>query len=239
LTRQPIAAALGLLSALACAHAPNPPGANPEAFEQAALRGNAEAVLARLRPCYQRERTLDPDIEQHMSFLLYVMPSGVVEDVTLMDAGVAGEAPRPSQLNQAIAECAGAEIMRWRFPATTWHGEVWVNQPPIFGARFMPKPEKTEKQAIREVLQKHNSEAAGCYDDYLDRNPAAGDVTIRVQFTILTTGNVSDASIVQPAPPDDRFYTCLLNVVRAARFSASPNRLPRTVSYPFRFTVGR
>ena len=53
----------------------------------AALKPQVEAGLDWLRHCYDQERAFDPQIERHhMVFVLYVTPTGAVEDVSLLGA---------------------------------------------------------------------------------------------------------------------------------------------------------
>ncbi len=238
---------------LACASAPPPaPGATapgPTAsyskqLERAALERNVENGLPRMRLCYERERALDPEIERHMALCLYVMPSGKVEDVSVVNVEDAADPDRPSRLTNAITRCVRVEVIRWQFPATAWHGDVRLNQPPIFVVTFSPKPSpvprwgsKPEDLAIAAVIRGHVDEVEPCFHDYAVGTPGAGDLDVGVRFVILPSGAVSEATIAQPARLDAQLAGCLLGVIRAMKFETAEKDRPKTITFPFRLRL--
>jgi hypothetical protein len=218
----------------------------PEAIEQAAIAKLARADRDRLRACFQRERALDPAIEDHMVTMVYVKPDGKVQDMHLLAAEIRGEAPRPDPpLSQKMAECLGAVVMKWTFPPTTWEGRVQLAEPLGVGgvlAVFSSKPPPTaddakkDRDAIQAVVREHNAEMKECYDAYLDRKRSTRKpIRVLVKMTVEKSGEVSEATASEPARLDKKFKGCVLGVARKMKFAA-PRSGDRTfITYPFRF----
>jgi hypothetical protein len=245
-----LAAAWACLGLLACASspppAPSPPASTPTAsysknLERSALERNVETSLPHLRACYPREGAPDLDVERHMALVLYVMPSGTVEDVGVVNAREAADPDRPSRLTNAIASCVRAEVMRWQFPATSWHGDLYVNQPPLFFVNFSPKPAAVhptpDQQAVGAVMRRHLLDFKNCFRDYTRRTPFATSQDVSVRFVILPSGTISEAAIAEPAQVDPELAGCLLGAMRTMQFDPTEKDRPKTITFPLRLRL--
>jgi hypothetical protein len=252
--RRAVVALSCVLAAVSCARSSPPPPttastvapttADPAAMERAALEQHVAAGMERLRACYRREMARDPQIERRMGLVVYVMPSGRVQDLVLMDADRSDPA-RSSQLTDAIAKCLGVEVAGWAFPPTDWHGEIQFAQPLLFIARFMPKREAEvgtttlDKPAIKAVIKQREAATRACYDDYLVRAPDVDRLRVMVRFLIPSSGVVSDVKVLEPPELDPAFAACLLGVIRTMSFGAADKRQTTIVDYPFVFITQR
>ena len=211
-------------------------------MEQTAIAKLAAADRDRLRSCFQRERAIDPEIEDHLYMLVYVKPDGKVQDMHLVPAQASDEPPRPDPpLSQKMAECLGAVVMKWTFPPTDWEGKAQLGEQLGVGgiqAIFSSKPPGAEKAAIAAVIKQHHSEMKDCYDSFLDRGRHNGKpLRVEVKMTI-EGGLVSDASVLEPARLETKFKGCMLGVARKMKFP-EPRDGKTIITYPFVFSAER
>lgn len=87
--------------------------------------------------------------------------------------------------------------------------------------------------AVSKVVGRRKGAVKSCYEKQLKRNPKlAGKV--KVQFTILESGRVSDVRIVEDSTRDDEVGKCIVNRMKRWRFP-KPQGGTVTVSFPFVF----
>jgi hypothetical protein len=90
---------------------------------------------------------------------------------------------------------------------------------------------------IKAIVVAHRPDARACYDKALPAHPGIqGDLV--VQWTIDPKGNVtkisldtSKSSITEPS-----VVSCVMDVIKAITFAASPGGFETNASYPFKFT---
>ena len=230
------------------AGAPGSDATDTSHVEWTALQHLVAARLGRLRPCYQRELALDPALESKMAIEIFVTLAGKVVDMTLMDAYQADEPQRPTtRLNDAMARCLGAEVMTWVFPATTVAGKVQLVKPPAFIASFSAQPiDKSQemhvyrdtKEKVRHLIRARDPAYKTCYDAYLDRGGAGGDLRVRVEIRIRNDGTVEAASVLDPLALEAPFRDCMVGVLRTLAFGKLDGDGIMIVEYPFVFAPG-
>lgn len=89
---------------------------------------------------------------------------------------------------------------------------------------------------IRRVVQLHRQAMRACYQDAVERNPAAhGKLVLR--FTILGDGSVGQAEVTATEIEDVVMRACVVNQVREWRFPVPPNGVPVIIHYPFVFAL--
>jgi hypothetical protein len=103
--------------------------------------------------------------------------------------------------------------------------------------------QRVERAVLRDsraaFMEPHGAEAHRCFEDHLVRAPAARNLDVMVRCRVLDSGDVSDATIVEPGPADGQLSACMLELVRATRFFAWPDRPPTFVRFPFTFRSER
>jgi len=92
------------------------------------------------------------------------------------------------------------------------------------------------KDAIKALVQKHRAEIKQCYEAGLTDNPSlAGKVV--VDFTIGSTGEVTEASVKESTLGREDIDACLVSVVDGWRFDPPKGGGFVRVTYPFIFNA--
>jgi hypothetical protein len=123
-------------------------------------------------------------------------------------------APRAAQLAEVEAAFAAMEAL----PASP---------------SAVPVSQGLAKEEIQQVVRGARTAMKGCYETLLSSKPqAAGKVVMK--FTVLPSGNVSDAMLEPDAALDDATLVgCLRSTVDKMAFPTTPNKT--TVAYPIAF----
>src|SRR5580700_6081789 len=90
---------------------------------------------------------------------------------------------------------------------------------------------------IRAIVVAHRDEARACYDRALPSHPGIeGDLVI--QWTIDPKGSVTQISLdtSKSTITEPSVVSCVMDVIKAISFAASPGGFETNASYPFKFT---
>lgn len=98
-----------------------------------------------------------------------------------------------------------------------------------------PSDVGAESEDIRREIGSHLSEIQPCYELAIDAVPgAAGKMLVR--FLIVSDGSVRDAEVRANHPTLKAAEECVLNQVRAMRFTPRSEEGELEILYPFYFT---
>ena len=90
------------------------------------------------------------------------------------------------------------------------------------------------KAQVYAVLNSYRREIRACFESaLLVRNDLAG--TLRLNFTISGSGDVTDVSVVNNEVESNILESCVLQIIKKMEFPKAPNNLPTKVIYPFIF----
>lgn len=91
-----------------------------------------------------------------------------------------------------------------------------------------------QKQAIRATVRENLATVKGCYTDAIKRNPnLAGKVVL--EWDVDDTGAVKRALVKSSTLNDAATETCMIDKLKATRFTPAPKGVTTNIIYPFIF----
>ncbi len=94
--------------------------------------------------------------------------------------------------------------------------------------------EPASREEIRLVIRKELESIKKCYEIELKTTPKL-EGKIVVQFELIQDGVVREAHIIQTTLQNSNVENCVINVIKAARFPAPPDKTFVVIDYPFVF----
>lgn len=203
-----------------------------------------DEALPLVKECYNNLLETDPDAVGRVVLQFAIMGDesvgGIVEDVAFSE---------DSELqDEDFRECVAQSMMSTVFDPPRGGGRVVIHYPFVFTTED-DTPEPTEdgkrtptvrhaeatvgpldKDVVRRIVRAHINEVRHCYNQGLAKNPdLAGRVA--VQFTIATTGRVSEAEIASSTLDDEDVGSCIVEAVKRWKFPKPDDDV--AVTYPF------
>lgn len=203
-----------------------------------------EEALPLVKECYDNLLETDPDAVGRVVLQFAIMGDesvgGIVEEVGFSE---------DSELqDEDFRECVAQSMMSTVFDPPAGGGRVVIHYPFVFtneddtpqpadDGKPIPRVRQAEatvgpldKDIIRRIVRAHIEEVRHCYSQGLAKNPdLAGRVA--VQFTIATTGRVSEAGIASSTLDDENVNMCIVEAVKRWKFPKPDDVV--AVTYPF------
>ena len=94
--------------------------------------------------------------------------------------------------------------------------------------------EERSQAAIGRIVTRETQRLKRVYEDWLKRDPQLSG-TLKIKFTILANGQVSNVSVVQSSTNNSDFDEAIIRYIKRWQFPEVPSASPVEVVYPFAF----
>jgi TonB family protein len=94
--------------------------------------------------------------------------------------------------------------------------------------------EERSQAAIGRIVTRETQRLKRVYEDWLKRDPQLSG-TLKIKFTILASGQVSNVSVVQSSTNNSDFDEAIIRYIKRWQFPEVPGASPVEVVYPFAF----
>lgn len=91
-----------------------------------------------------------------------------------------------------------------------------------------------EKEQVKNTIVKNSKTIQECYLDWLKSNPKKEFISVKIDWTISSSGSVDNPQIVDSTAEED-MNTCLLNKMKSLSFPIPPEGRPFYVAHKFAF----
>jgi TonB family protein len=128
---------------------------------------------------------------------------------------------------QKLGKAQGSQI------ASAGAVNVTSEEPPEISGESAGSAGRSQS-AIARVINRERSRLVRVYENWLKRDPALGG-QLKIKFTILPDGSVTNVSIVKSTTNNADFDSNIIRYVKRWRFPADEGGSPTEVVYPFVF----